>query len=415
MSHIVLPALGTAGDVHPVVGVGRALRQRGHRVTVYTDPSQHAYVREAGLEAAWTGPADLHDRVLAHPDVWHPSRSWTHLAREALGPITGPLFAYLQEVRPDLVAASGLCPAARLADEILGIPCVTMVLQPMLVRSAVRPGATGVMPFPGWLPEWAMQGLYAVADRVLLDPPLREPIAAICRAHGRPVPQGFLGAWLASPRGVVGLWPDWFAPRPPDWPAHLVTTGFVEADPGALDDPALAAFLDAGAPPVVVTFGSGMRHAHDVIARSVASLDAVGLRTLVLTRTPQQVPSPLPSSALHVPWAPLGPLLQRCAAIVHHGGIGTCARALEAGIPQVIVPHAHDQFDNAAHLARLGVATRVDTGATSKVGAAVRGLLDGDAVRQARDFGQRCDAGGAERAAEVMEGVIARGDGKVCA
>ncbi len=409
MARVVLPALGTSGDVHPVAGVGRVLRQRGHVVTVYTDPSQHAYVRAQGLDAAWTGPADLHDRVLAHPDAWHPSRSWSHLAREALGPITAPLFAYLASERPDLVVASGLCPAARLADEILGIPCVTMVLQPMLVRSETQPAATGVVALPAWLPWWFNRGMYAVVDRVLLDPPLRVPIASICQAHGRPVPRGFLGDWLASPRGMIGLWPEWFAPRPPDWPAQLVTTGFVDADPGTLNDAALGAFLDAGDPPVVVTFGSGMRHAHEVIARSVASLERAGLRTIVLTRDATQVPSPLPASAIHIPWAPLGPLLQRCAAIVHHGGIGTSARALEAGIPQVIVPHAHDQFDNARHLGRLGVGTRVDTQNAARVGVAVRGLLDGSAVARARALGGQCDAGGAERAADAIEGVLARG------
>jgi rhamnosyltransferase subunit B len=48
-------------------------------------------------------------------------------------------------------------------------------------------------------------------------------------------------------------------------------------------------------------------------------------------------------------------LLPQVAALVHHGGIGTTAAALAAGIPQLIAPFAFDQFDNAARTVRLGV------------------------------------------------------------
>src|SRR6202012_1799180 len=53
-------------------------------------------------------------------------------------------------------------------------------------------------------------------------------------------------------------------------------------------------------------------------------------------------------------YVPLRALLPRCAALVHHGGIGTTAEALRAGVPQVIVPLAFDQFDNAARVRALG-------------------------------------------------------------
>src|SRR5205085_10377103 len=88
-----------------------------------------------------------------------------------------------------------------------------------------------------------------------------------------------------------------------------------------------------------------------------AAVDAcrqLGVRGLLLTTYARQLPQPLPPSVQHCAFAPFGELFPRCAAVVHHGGIGTVARALAAGTPQLIVPHAYDQMDNAARVRRLG-------------------------------------------------------------
>jgi UDP:flavonoid glycosyltransferase YjiC (YdhE family) len=63
---------------------------------------------------------------------------------------------------------------------------------------------------------------------------------------------------------------------------------------------------------------------------------------------------------IHIDFAPFSELLPHCAALVHHGGIGTCSQGLAAGVPQLVVPHAHDQPDNAARLVRLGVARKLE-------------------------------------------------------
>jgi rhamnosyltransferase subunit B len=72
-----------------------------------------------------------------------------------------------------------------------------------------------------------------------------------------------------------------------------------------------------------------------------------------------QLPEKLPPFAMHAAYVPFDLLAPRVAAFVHHGGVGTCAQVLAAGRPQLITPFAHDQFDNAARLARLGVAASV--------------------------------------------------------
>ena len=75
-----------------------------------------------------------------------------------------------------------------------------------------------------------------------------------------------------------------------------------------------------------------------------------------MTRYPEQLPKDPGDHARHEAYVPFSRVFPRCAAVVHHGGIGTCGQALAAGVPQLTMPLAFDQPDNATRLERLGVA-----------------------------------------------------------
>src|SRR5581483_1461234 len=80
-------------------------------------------------------------------------------------------------------------------------------------------------------------------------------------------------------------------------------------------------------------------------------------RAVFLTGShPQRLPEKLPDAVITVPYAPHAPLFSQAAAIVHQGGIGTTGQAMRSGRPMLIVPFAHDQFDNAERVRRLGAA-----------------------------------------------------------
>jgi UDP:flavonoid glycosyltransferase YjiC (YdhE family) len=88
-----------------------------------------------------------------------------------------------------------------------------------------------------------------------------------------------------------------------------------------------------------------------------ASVDAcvrLNRRGLLLTRHRDHLPPALPPNVIHVHYAPFSRLLPRCAAFVHHAGIGSTAQALAAGVPQLLTPFTHDQPDNSARVAKLG-------------------------------------------------------------
>jgi UDP:flavonoid glycosyltransferase YjiC (YdhE family) len=157
---------------------------------------------------------------------------------------------------------------------------------------------------------------------------------------------------------VLGLFPDWFAPPPSEWPPHFVPVGFSFYDgPGFQElNQELQAFLRDGDPPVVVSQASNMKHAKDIFATSIKAIASLGRRALLLTPHREQIPEPLPPGCRHFDYVPFGTVLPRSAAHIHHAGMGTIAQALRAGTPQLAVPRAFDQPDNARRLQKLGVA-----------------------------------------------------------
>lgn len=125
---------------------------------------------------------------------------------------------------------------------------------------------------------------------------------------------------------------------------------------GVSDMPAsLSAFLAAGDAPVVFTPGSAMIHAHDFFRESVAACVNLNCRGILLSRHAGHIPADLPANVRHFDYAPFSQVLPRAAAIVHHGGIGTSAQGMKAGVKQLVTPFCHDQKDNVFRMQELGV------------------------------------------------------------
>jgi UDP:flavonoid glycosyltransferase YjiC (YdhE family) len=162
--------------------------------------------------------------------------------------------------------------------------------------------------------------------------------------------------WWLSPDLVIGLFPGWYAAPQPDWPPQLRLAGFGRFDGARGELPEdVRTFCREGPPPVVFTLGTGMTHAAGFFRAAVAACDVLGARGLLVTKYEGVVPARLPPRVRHCVFAPFRQLLPLCGAVVHHGGVGTTAAALEAGCPQLVLPLAWDQPDNAARVAGLGV------------------------------------------------------------
>src|SRR5262249_9380556 len=164
------------------------------------------------------------------------------------------------------------------------------------------------------------------------------------------------------PTLTLALFSSVLASRQPDWPPNVVITGSVFYNGPESLQPELEAFLDAGPPPVVFTLGSSaVAAAGRFYEESLGAARRLGVRAVLLTGGfERNVPRDAASADTFVTdRAPHQLLFPRAAAVVHPAGAGTLAQALRAGRPMLVVPHAHDQPDNAARVTRLGVARTV--------------------------------------------------------
>jgi UDP:flavonoid glycosyltransferase YjiC (YdhE family) len=154
---------------------------------------------------------------------------------------------------------------------------------------------------------------------------------------------------------VIGLFPGWYAAPQPDWPSQLRLAGFGRFDGAQGELPEdVRMFCEQGSPPIAFTLGTGNPHAASFFRTAVAVCDSLGARGLLLTKYPDATPVTLPPQVRHCAFAPFRQLFPLCGVVVHHGGVGTTAAALEAGCPQLVLPLAWDQPDNAARVAKLG-------------------------------------------------------------
>ncbi len=291
-----------------------------------------------------------------------------------------------QLAHPDLVVVAGsLAFGAITAGEALGVPLAVLHLQPSLLRSDTDPPLLPGMPFGSRTPRRMVRVIFWIADHFIIDPALNKSVGPLRKDLGLPRQRRYLKHWIHGTGKTIGLFPEWYATAP-DWPASFVQTGFPRFD-GTVEplSPDLQIFLAAGTPPVAVTFGSGMTQAGPYFVAAAQALATLGRRGILLTPFRQQVPDPLPAGVIQQDYVSLKALLPRCAALIHHGGIGTTSQALASGVPQLIMPLAHDQPDNAHRIERLGVGLSLvpKKFTTQNVANQLQLLLDIPTVREA--------------------------------
>ena len=351
--------VGSAGDVHPFIGIGRALRARGHEVVILTAGTFEQVVRRAGLEFRETISAQYFDEVSKHPDLWHPRRGLQFV----LGTVADYLRQGYQQVGEvyepgrTVLVGHALSFGTRLYEEKHGVPAATLHLAPSIFRSDFEQPAYATERDLSSMPRWVKRTFWWGVDRFVIDPLIAPKLNAFRQELGLPPVTRVFRRWLHSPQRVIALFPDWFFPPQPDWPPSLRMTGFPlydESDHQQLSS-SLLEFLDRGPAPIVFTAGSANQNAAAFFRGAVDAATRLNRRALLLTRFAEQLPT-LPSTVHHETFAPLSRVLPRSAALVHHAGIGTLAQALAAGVPQLTMPMGFDQPDNTTRLVRLGVA-----------------------------------------------------------
>lgn len=356
---------GTRGDVEPFIALARGLQAAGVAVRLATSRRYREWVESHGIPAVPMNDASL--AFIDTPDgkamlegTSLPRRlaAGVRLVRRA-GPMNDVLMEETWEAArdfgPDLVVYHTKLFGAPHVAERLGIPAVLAALQPMFVPTREAP-AMGLPPLP--LPGWNRRsyglvhaGLAMFRRRLnrfrretLGLPPVRTAREVLFPPGAGTIP--VLHAFSPA------VWP-----RPADWPANAVLTGYwrLAMDEAYRPPDELASFLAAGPAPVFVGFGSMTSGDPRATAALVAgALRRAGVRGIVASGWAGLEVAPSPD-ILAIPPVPYRWLFPRMAAVVHHGGAGTTAEGFHAGVPCVICPFVGDQPGWARLSVALGI------------------------------------------------------------
>jgi rhamnosyltransferase subunit B len=412
--HAILTPVGSAGDVNPFIVVGRELRRRGHRVTVIGPELFGGVASNAGLGFVPVGTIEDYDRTTKNPDLWDPQRGLKIVLEAVTEQLQAAYAAVEQVYEPGqtMLVGHSLAFASRAFEETHDVAAATVHLAPSIFRSLfAQPALPSGRDITSW-PRPVKRMLWWAVDRFLIDRQLARPLNAWRAGLGLPPVSRVFKAWLHSPQRVIGLFPDWFGAPQPDWPAQVRLTGFVLSDESCAPPPAarepgpddgrpaaaassIARFLAGGDPPIVFTPGSANRHAAQFFRAGIDATARLGRRALLVTGHREQLPASLPDFAFHASYASFATLFPRALAVVHHGGIGTTAQGLAAGVPQLLMPMGFDQPDNAMRAVRLGVARALAPRhfTADRVAAALGQLVSSDEVAAAcRRWRERIDS-----------------------
>ncbi len=416
---VLITTVGSAGDVNPFIAVGAALVARGHDVVLLTNASFEQAAVEAGLSFRELGDRYALDEIAQSPDVMDKRKGSTTLLNDFLLPRLPGMIETIERVvvdeTPDVVFTHNICLGTRWVCLRQNVPCALAALSPLVWFSGYDPGLL-LWWEPQYLPRPYLHIRRFLTKRVLryaTDAKLNKVRLGCGFARERDL------MWrdaIESPL-VLGLWPASFRPSMPDDPPGAKICGFVWHDrrqqaEGWEED--LMRFMRDGSPPIVFTLGTSAVHvAGDFYRHAVEACRLLGRRGLLLTGNEGNAPTDLPEGVQAFNYAPYSEVLPLSCAVVHHGGVGTTAQAMRAGVPTVIIPFSHDQFDNAARTRRLGVSATLQRQrvAPLTLAAALRKVLDDpNAIENAARIGKvlQAEDGGAV-AAEALERLAKRG------
>ncbi len=219
--NFVILAVGSYGDVLPLVGMAKQLLHRGHTVTFLTNEHFGELVRKAGVGFIPIGTAREYDAMVDNPALWNPHTGWRLIMKRLVSGALEEAYLSLASTvtrTKTVMISSTLGVAARLVQETHHIPHATVHLSPGVFHSAYRAPRIPGLALPDWLPVRMKHQVWKILDHLIIDPVMKPRLNRFRRKIGLPPVSRIFHDWLHSPDLVLALFPDWFAPPQPDWP-----------------------------------------------------------------------------------------------------------------------------------------------------------------------------------------------------
>jgi rhamnosyltransferase subunit B len=343
----ILCTMGTRGDFLPFLAIAKGLLKRGLGVTLLSNSNWRDEAIAAGVQ--FHSIAEKDPPQSGRDDYRFFATNVLEAFKNSYAFVEGRALEGRRCVAIYQLNMLGLECAAQKFD----LPNIKVGLQPCVVKSFMRPPWPLTALVEGRMGKAARYGLvpliYGFSDLVT---PYRRHANAFRRSVGvRPIP--FASRYHGSEDLMLIMCPEWFAMPQSDWPSNCRVVGFPFCD-DPVADPEVDAFIRERGAPIIYTPGTGVTDVLDFFDRARAAHDRLRLPSVLLSpnavglRASQD--DMLVKSYVDLSW-----LLPRSRLLVHHGGIGSMAQALRAGIPQIVFPDRFDQPDNAYRIAALGL------------------------------------------------------------
>jgi UDP:flavonoid glycosyltransferase YjiC (YdhE family) len=350
---ITVNTFGTRGDIQPYIALSLGLHQAGHSVRIVTHQIFESFVREYGLDFY---PLDLDPREVlinqALSELGNNTFRINRWMKENFKPALRDIFiATLKANRDaDLILNSGLSFAGWHVAEKLEIPALATYLWPV-TPSRHLPATSGKIS-PDWLPfRGVVNYLSAKLSNQLFFNLLLSSVNQSRKDILGLQPMKSWEYWpldsARSPAPLIYGFSPVVIPKPPDWSNNQQISGywFLDTVEGYKPETDLLEFLMDSSLPIYFGFGSMVDHEQEEISQiAINALEETNHRGILLGGWSALGSGHLPDSIFRVDAVPHDWLFPRMGAVIHHGGAGTTAAGLRAGVPSVVVPSFGDQF-----------------------------------------------------------------------
>lgn len=417
---LTILTIGSRGDIQPLIPLALALRDAGYTITIATHEVYRDLIRGYGLDFAL---------IEGNPQAILEGESGQEWLETGDNPLK--MFAKMRELATPMIHDMTLqvIDACQSADAVifstlsfypliaayekLDVKLIAFHLVPI---HPTRAFPMSMMPdLPDWLPMDSLYNRFSYEVGFWLNWRLfKDPIN-----HTRqqllglpPLPLSF-NQMLREPNPTLYGYSPHVIPRPADWDSAIHVTGYwFMDDPDWTPPQHLTDFLDAGSAPVYIGFGSMTNR--DPKSRTeivLSALEKTGQRGILLSGWGGIHAEDLPEHVCLIDSAPHSWLFPRMRAVVHHGGAGTTAAGLRAGVPSVLVPHFADQPFWGRQVHKLGVGPKpiprakltADTLANAIAQAVSNEVMQG----KARDLGEKIYAeDGVGNAVEAIQKIL---------
>lgn len=349
--HFVCCAFGTVGDVGPLLKVSKSLVALGHQVTFVINPAMVDLMVDAQMPHVTVGAywvPDVHDTRLLNPRY-----VWKHVFRQQVALMCQAVQEIHTKKPVDGVINHIWCFGGAYGAELLGVPWTTIALSPITWLSVHDPPQLDHRTFSPSVHRWTIKWL----ARPLLGKIFESDLQKEARSLGlSDKPNRFWGMYHRAHLNVAMWSTHWRTPVDDD-PPNTIFAGFPKSDGRPLS-PELQAWLDDGAPPVVMGLGSVLpelaEHEYEMVAQACLKrrqrVVCVGIEPQTLAHLNAD-----PEMLYVAPWVSYRTLFPFARAVIHHGGIGSTSEALHAGVPTIVIGFGNDQHDNGRRNVMQGV------------------------------------------------------------